>query len=142
MRSSTGIIAAGAAAALLISAARTRLLVIHVRGTSMMPTFHPDETVLAVRRRRGGRVRAGQAVVCRLPDGVPGPTGLVIKRVVAVAGEVVPGTTTAVPARHVHIEGDGPRSYDSRQFGPLPMDSVVGHVIARLSTRGRPAEPG
>jgi len=75
-------------------------------------------------------------VVCRLPAGVAGPeNGLVIKRVVAVAGEVAPGTTEPVPERHVHIEGDGPRSYDSRRFGPLPLDSVIGLVVARLSAR-------
>jgi type IV secretory pathway protease TraF len=74
-------------------------------------------------------------VVCRLPEGVPGPPGLLIKRVVAIAGEAVPDGDEKVPDGHVYLCGDGPRSYDSRSFGPLPVGTLVGLVIARLSVR-------
>jgi signal peptidase I len=98
----------------------------------MIPTFRPGEAVLARRRGRHERPRRGQIVVCRLPEGIPGPPGLLIKRVVAVAGQPVPGGEEIVPPGHVYLCGDGPRSYDSRSFGPLPTGSVVGRVIARL----------
>jgi hypothetical protein len=55
--------------------------------------------------------------------------------VVVPAGERAPGTSAPVPERPVHTEGDGPRSYDSRRVGPLPLENVVGLVIARLSVR-------
>lgn len=112
--------------------ARRFLLVVRVQGTSMVPTFRPGEAVLARRRGTGGRLRSGQIVVCRLPERIPGPPGLLIKRVAAVAGQAIPGSAETVPQLHVYVCGDGPRSYDSRQFGPLPVASIVGYVIARL----------
>jgi signal peptidase I len=115
--------------------ARRYLLVVRVDGTSMIPTFRPGEAVLALRRGRGERPRRGQIVVCRLPVEVPGPPGLLIKRVGAVAGESVPDGGDRVPDGFVYLLGDGPRSYDSRNFGPLPVGTLVGRVIARLSLR-------
>lgn len=53
--------------------------------------------------------------------GGAGPPGLLIKRVAAVAGQASPDEDTIVPPRHVYLRGDGPRSYDSRQFGPLQI---------------------
>jgi type IV secretory pathway protease TraF len=32
----------------------------------------------------------------------------------------------------VFLAGDGPHSYDSRQFGPIAAGHIVGRVIARL----------
>lgn len=131
-----GTLAAFAVLAAALWLARRYLLVVRVDGTSMVPTFQPGEAVLARRRGRRTRPRRGQIVVCRLPEGIPGPPGLIIKRVVAVEGEVVDGKVSperlTVPRRHVYLCGDGPRSYDSRQYGPLPLESVVGYVIARL----------
>jgi signal peptidase I len=123
-------------AALALAAARALLLVVRVDGTSMTPTFRPGEAVLALRLPRR-RVRRDDIVVCRLPAGSPGPDGLLIKRVTAVAGDDMSTGQGVVPPGQVFVCGDGPGSYDSRQFGPIPVANVVGRVVARLSLGAR-----
>ncbi|MEU8199257.1 S26 family signal peptidase [Microbispora amethystogenes] len=143
-----------------VVAARRRLVVIRVAGTSMVPTYQPGDRVLI---RRGGRaaLRRGQVVVFRRrpPDGVgrsdgtglPGGTGRsavlgetswLIKRIAAVPGDTVPDQVAAgvraapgesVPAGRLVVLGDGPVSNDSRHWGYLPMDEVLGVVIRSLS---------
>ncbi|KAA9376051.1 S26 family signal peptidase [Microbispora cellulosiformans] len=143
-----------------VAAARRRLVVIRVAGTSMVPTYQPGDRVLI---RRGGRaaLRRGQVVVFRrlppdntdLPDntGLPNSTGRpavlretswLIKRIAAVPGDAVPDQVAAgvhaapgesVPAGRLVVLGDGPVSNDSRHWGYLPMDEVLGVVIRSLS---------
>lgn len=113
-------------------AARRALFVVRIDGTSMEPTFHSGDAVLAVRAGFGPAVRRGDIVVCRLPRELQGPSGLLVKRAAGLAGDRVDGGD-AVPAGRVFVRGDGDRSYDSRAFGPLPLASVRGRVIARLS---------
>ncbi|MEU9509540.1 S26 family signal peptidase [Micromonospora sp. NPDC048170] len=114
----------------------------------MAPTYMHGDRVL-VRRSRPGRVRAGQVVVVDLPERLrPVPTGVdpaeallqrrVIKRVVAMAGEPVPAAidtaTTVVPPNRMVLLGDNPEaSGDSRQYGFVPLDAVVGVVVRRMS---------
>jgi nickel-type superoxide dismutase maturation protease len=112
-----GVITVAAAIAL----ARTALLVVRVAGDSMIPSLRSGDAVLTVRRRLTGPIRPGDVVVCRLPPEVPGPDGYLIKRVTS----VVPGQIT--------LQGDSEHSYDSRAFGPIPQDYVLGRVIARLT---------
>ena len=130
-------IAAGLVAAAALVTARRVLLVVRVEGASMEPTYRSGDAVLALRRGRRP-VRSGDVVVCRPPAGAPRPGALLIKRVVAVAGEPMPpvnepSALVTVPAGHVFVRGDAARSLDSRQFGPVPLDHVIGHVIASLS---------
>jgi signal peptidase I len=125
--------------ALVVAAAltaRALLFVVRVDGTSMTPTFRPGEAVLALRWPRR-RVRRADIVVCRLPAGTAGPDALLIKRVTAVAGDDMSAGEGVVPAGRVFVCGDGPGSYDSRQFGPIPVANVVGRVVARLSLGAR-----
>jgi len=133
-----------ASAGAAVGIARLALLVIRVDGTSMLPTFRPGDAVLTLRRGIRPTVRRGDIVVCRRPDSTPGPRSYLIKRVVAVAGDPIPddydpppGTGSAVgtiiAADRVYVRGDNDRSYDSRAFGPIPLDHVVGHVVARLT---------
>jgi signal peptidase I len=145
----TDALAASASAALLILLVRLILFVVHVNGTSMVPTFQPGDAVLTLRRHVWPRVRRGEVVVCRLPEGIPGPDAFLVKRVVAVGGDPLPAMTAdppraaaagRVPPGQVFVRGDGPRSYDSRQFGPIPLDHVVGHVLARLSVAVPPQQ--
>jgi signal peptidase I len=112
--------------------ARALFFVVRVDGTSMIPTFAPGEAVLAVRLPRR-RPRRDDIVVCRLPAGTAGPDALLIKRVTAVAGDTMSTGEGVVPRGRVFVRGDGPGSYDSRQFGPIPVTDVVGRVVARLS---------
>lgn len=121
MRGTPYLLSALVAAAGMIVIARLTLLVVRVDGASMLPTFHPGDAVLTVRRFVRPTVRRGDVVVCRLPKGIPGPDSYLVKRVLQVEDG------------RVFVGGDGDRSYDSRTFGPIPLDHVVGHVVARLS---------
>lgn len=125
-----------------VGVARTALLMIKVEGASMAPTLRPGDTVLTIRRTLRPSVRRGDVVVCRRPDGMPGSDPYLIKRVVAVAGDPIPDDRAdageTISAGRVYVQGDGDRSLDSRVFGAIPVDHVVGHVVARLAqARGR-----
>jgi hypothetical protein len=82
-------------------------------------------------------VRRGQVVVLRLPadaERVDPVEGLLVKRVVAAAGEPVPADvppgTGTVPSGHIVVRGDGTRSYDSRHWGAIPAGLVEGVAIS------------
>lgn len=125
-----------------------------VASDSMEPTVMEGSTVLVWRWPAAtDRVGQGQLVVFRSPhDGHS-----VLKRVVAVAGQTVvirdgvvhvdevaldepyvdprgvDGTffrEVRVPAGHVFVLGDNrPVSVDSRDFGPVPVEDLVGSVL-------------
>lgn len=82
--------------------------------------------------------------------GIPGDTVVVKNNVVTVNGRVLEesyinqptelwdfgvmkeGVPVVVPENHLVVFGDNrPRSSDSREFGPIPMDSLVGQVFYR-----------
>lgn len=90
----------------------------------MIPTYRPGDAVLIARRWITSPVHPGEVVLCRLPETVPGPGGYLVKRVASVA------------SGHVILHGDGPRSYDSRAFGPIPVECVLGRVVTRLTPPG------
>jgi signal peptidase I len=119
-----------------VAAARWAVIVVRVDGASMAPTFRPGDKLLTLRRTVRPTVRRGDVVVCRRPANAPGPNSYLIKRVVAVAGDPVPDGATRpdeiVSAGRVYVRGDGDRSLDSRIFGAIPVEHVVGHVVARL----------
>jgi signal peptidase I len=110
--------AAWAAAAALGAAALVRpLRRVEVHGDSMRPTYRPGDRLLVVRRLPGRRARAGAVVVVRDPR-VPGR--VLVKRVEAWTDE------------GVWVRGDdGGHSTDSRHFGPVPADRVMGTVVRR-----------
>jgi signal peptidase I len=118
---------------LLGFAARSRLLVVRVRGTSMEPTLHPDDRALAVRVRPARRLHPGDVVVCRRPLLIGGGR-LLVKRVAAVAGDPLPNGRLGdrVPVGRVYVVGDNDQSTDSRYFGTLPQRDVVALVLVRV----------
>lgn len=117
--------------------ARSRYVVVTVRGHSMMPTFRDGQRLL-VRRRTGRRtLRPGDVAVFVTPASAADPDGpaWLVKRVTAVAGDEVPpelatgcGRSELIPPGHCVVRGDNPRSLDSRHFGYLPERSVLGVV--------------
>ncbi|WP_433171330.1 S26 family signal peptidase [Actinoallomurus sp. CA-150999] len=124
---------------------RTRLAVVRIWGVSMTPTLQPGDRVLLI-RRNGSRVRTGQIVVFQgiirdtwSRDGLPSPARELwtVKRVAAVAGEPVPAAMAessgaVVPPGQLVVLGDGLLSRDSRDWGYLPADRVLGIVVRKL----------
>ncbi|MEU7001807.1 S26 family signal peptidase [Nonomuraea sp. NPDC046570] len=140
-----------AAAALLV--ARRLLVVVRVRGSSMVPTLQPGDRVL-LRRVPAERLRRGQIVVLEsigpgqrwgtgpLPD--PAAADWLVKRIAAMPGDPVPEEVavqqglpagTVVPPGQLVVLGDGVRSSDSRVWGYVPFDRVLG-VMLRALIRG------
>jgi signal peptidase I len=116
--------------------ARSLLLVVRVGGMSMAPTLYPNDRALAVRVRPARRPRPGELVVCRTPPLVSG-VPLLVKRVVAVAGDPLPNGRPGdrVPAGRIFVVGDNDdRSTDSRHFGTLPQRDIVARVLLRLKS--------
>ncbi|HEY1489034.1 MAG TPA: S26 family signal peptidase [Micromonosporaceae bacterium] len=99
---------------------RRRVFVVAVVGRSMTPTYTDGERLLAV---RGRRVSPGDVVVFTIPpaarDMAAEDASISIKRVSAVSSSTGPVTVT----------GDAPRSLDSRVFGPLDRDLIIGRVL-------------
>lgn len=129
-------IAAATACAAMAWLAHRRWLVVVVRGGSMAPTLREGQRLLA---RRGHGYRRGDLVVFRAPrpagdlDGGPDDPPYRIKRVAAVADDPVPPwlatpEPSRVPARHLAVSGDHPVSEDSRHFGFVSDDAVLGYV--------------
>lgn len=108
-----------------------------VRGNSMAPTLRDGQRLLARRLRRDPR--RGEVIVFAVPEGMRDPADppCRIKRIAAVAGDPVPDWLAPalpgvpdVPAGHVAVAGDNPRSQDSRQLGLVPCRDIVGTVSA------------
>jgi signal peptidase I len=141
-----------------IAVLRHRVRIVSVTGMSMAPTFLPGDRLL-VRRAAIAAVQAGQVVIVEKPGrgGVwAGPAGRLgrepewmIKRVAATPGDRHPGGLPAmgagepvVPAGKLLIIGDNPdQSMDSRYFGYIPGERLLGIVVATLS-RNRAAGGG
>ncbi|MGH8868899.1 MAG: nickel-type superoxide dismutase maturation protease [Actinomycetes bacterium] len=85
-----------------------------VSGPSMLPALSPGDWLLV---RWGARVRPGDVVVLRRPDRAD---LLVVKRAVRRLD------------RGWWVAGDNPgASDDSRTFGVVPVDQVLGRVLCR-----------
>jgi signal peptidase I len=140
--------AAALAIACALRAALRRWIIVQVRGVSMLPTLRDGQRLLARRLRSGQPLERGDLVVFRrraTPD--RGEPPVLIKRVAAVAGDPVPrwfaDMRGFVPADHVVVHGDNPRSMDSRQLGYIARAQILAtisqrHVVAALSPKENP----
>jgi len=136
-----GVFCALAACAAATLRARSLLLAVRIHGPSMEPTFHDGDMVLVVRGTR--RLRRGRVVVFHEPPPpgsgrAPQADSLVVKRIAATAGESAPpqvwpivGAHAVVPEGAVIVLGDNPAGVDSRTWGYIPQDSIVGLVLRR-----------
>lgn len=144
-------------ALLVILAGRLALEPVRVPTASMEPTLHAGSHVLV--DHVGPLVRGyhrGDVVLLEAPDG----SGLLVKRVAALAGEEVavldgvltvdgvpvdepwvdPGDVDSVyaelgrvPSGHVVVLADHrPDARDSRSFGPVAVDALHGRVVATV----------
>ncbi|MQA95420.1 MAG: S26 family signal peptidase [Streptosporangiales bacterium] len=148
-----------AGTAALIAWLRRLFVVIDVAGSSMKPTLYAGDRVL-VRRRPLPYIRAGDIVVIenaehggtsRHPGAAArGSRSLsghfwIIKRAAALPGDPVPASMAAVvsaaagtpvPDGRLLVLGDNTvGSSDSRDFGYLSGDGVLGVVVRRLPPR-------
>lgn len=133
-----------------------RLVVVTVDGWSMSPTYRPGDR-LVVRRTRAGTLRRGQVVVFAAdqeaegrhmrslgfdPPPAPGTTWLV-KRIAAASGDPVPREhistasqlvgSVVPPDRLVALGDNLTQSFDSRHYGYVRADQVLGVVVRRMA---------
>ncbi len=95
-----------------------------VRGESMEPTLHDGQVVLVGKGSLlFGPIQRGDIVVFHY-DGEN-----LIKRVAALPGDVAPDGRRLLPGT-IYVLGDNaPVSDDSRQFGPIPVETVIGKLL-------------
>jgi len=87
---------------------------VRVEGPSMEPTLSEGDRLLVMRTRR---VRPGDVVALRAPGG---------------GGRVLVKRVHASQLGGVVVLGDNPAaSTDSRDFGPVPAQSVLGRAVRR-----------
>lgn len=133
---------------LIVATVPLSLVIVKVQGSSMRPTFHNGDTLIAVRIPHF-LIRAGSVVISRSPiqasaGAVPWPISAmrasdlwVVKRVRATPGQLVPHDASAQPARErlaprqYFLQGDAPDSLDSRHWGPVPSSHIRGIVLFR-----------
>jgi signal peptidase I len=126
-----------------------------VFGQSMQPTFFTDQRLIIEKvSYHWHSPQRGDVIILKDPDGGSIP---LIKRVVGLPGERItisggqvyvdgqaldepyidqptegPGRSWIVPPFSVFVLGDNRgNSRDSRYFGPVPADSVLGHAVLR-----------
>ncbi|TKR57711.1 hypothetical protein L596_030376 [Steinernema carpocapsae] len=117
-------------------------------GSGMVPAL-PEARQLHLLKIVDGRyqkVNYGDIVSTRSLDkkeaNYLGYRGYVAKRVVGLPGDKVLNDKTGewdkVPGRHVYVIGDNREdSYDSRDFGPIPMSYVNGKVVKAFYLFGK-----
>lgn len=128
----------------LAAIGRRRFLLVTVAGDSMRPALRPGDRLL-VRRTR--RIRAGQVAVLRQPPAGlfmadAEPSGLLVKRIVAVPGDRVPESCRVhgqlpecvPPGSFIMLGDNSRRSYDSRFAGLIPADLLIGVAVRPVRT--------
>jgi len=111
-----------------------------VSGESMLPTLKNGQKVLTSKAYwLVGPIKEKDVILIK----DDGPTGYIIKRVYRMAGQVVDWALVpdsfdfragefVVPKGHIYVLGDNRAvSEDSRKFGPVPVENIIGKVVIR-----------
>lgn len=112
----------------------------------MAPYLHDGDRGIVVRRSCRKHIRSGMVIVFEPPGGVRSDVDYLVKRVVAVGGDVEPGwlpiqyrsLTRRVPNGLLLVRGDAFRSSGSDTFGPIPVTTVRGVVVGRVKRSTNP----
>jgi len=115
----------------------------HSLGPSMSPTFSPNDKNLFLVSKFRKNYQIGDIVVFLDPTSLS--INYLCKRIRAMPGDIVvtaSGSMTnktteinavPIPKGHVWVEGDNPDlSFDSRVFGPISMNLIVGRLSATV----------
>jgi signal peptidase I len=106
---------------------------LRVYGSSMAPTLNPGEVVVVQERAYASRKpRKGEIVVARP---AAGGGRAYIKRIAGVPNErvTIDGREWQLADGQFFLLGDyKDRSFDSRAFGPVSLDELVGPIPLRL----------
>eukprot|EP00123_Amoebidium_parasiticum_P005848 comp16940_c0_seq1/m.15529 comp16940_c0_seq1/g.15529 ORF comp16940_c0_seq1/g.15529 comp16940_c0_seq1/m.15529 type:complete len:218 (-) comp16940_c0_seq1:611-1264(-) len=114
-------------------------------GNAMIPTLEDTETLLEVRKKKSLQdVYVGDVIALTQPK-TPSeaPPEVLIRRLTAKGNDELVSTEgqepMRVPAGHVWVSCDNDKvAGDSREFGPVPADSVLGRVTATLNASYQP----
>jgi signal peptidase I len=119
---------------------RRNFVAVTIHGSSMEPTYHDGDQVI-VRCSGGASCRYSDVVVFLNPqtetlDSETSQPRWLVKRVVAVPGDRLPeymlscpdSTASSVPEGFFAVQGDSPRSVDSRHFGLVSDADILGVV--------------
>ena len=113
-----------AAVAVIVGLAEVVIVVrprrIVVEGNSMLPTLLPGDRVLVART---GHPRIGQIVLIRDPRH---PGSLLLKRI-----------DSSADGQFMVMGDNEEASTDSRTFGPVGRDAILGRVVRRYGPTGR-----
>ena len=130
LRTALIVVAFGIIVATTFGGIQRRLRIVRIIGESMAPALHAGDFVV-VRRPTKGLPRRGAIAVFLSSSG-----RLMVKRVVAEAGDLLQGPVTApVEAGTIFLAGDNrPRIGSRRLYGPVREEDVVGLVLVRVNT--------
>lgn len=135
-----------AIALLLAFAARAAVRIYAIPSASMAPTLVAGDHIV-VTPYHEAEPRRGDVVVFRAPQSAD---MLMVKRIAGTPGDAVDagaGRVVVVPAGCYFVLGDNRQdSFDSRNWGPLPRDLIVGRARMVLwssmaATHGRLFRP-
>lgn len=137
---------------------RVYLYVIKVEGQSMSPTLNNMDRILVLRHWPHCWLKKGQIVIGRFWDIPPDSiisSDIQIKRIIGLPGDIVTANTYQinnytistganyddrvwhVPENHLFLRGDNRlESLDSLVWGPVPFDTYIGIMIAKLPRSG------
>jgi signal peptidase I len=147
-----------------IGLARACLVVVTIRNESMQPTLRDGDQVLVIRHWPSRWLHRGQIVIV-WPGALPGHGPEAFREPESFVERIfgLPGDTYAVyadqadryfleserlcdgldwrlvrpiPDQHLFVYGDNPlTSLDSRTWGPIPFESVLGLVVLKVGRR-------
>lgn len=155
------------AVVLSVVAVRFSLVIVTIRGMSLAPDFEDGDRVLVLRQQLAGNADYDDIVVVwpwkdravDAPRDAYFGSRPYIKRVVGLPGDVIVTDISelevherdkqrhfydengkrswSIPEGHVFVQGNSLGGNDSRSWGPVNQDAVLGTVVTKLSRATR-----